>query len=181
MRDEGKKLAVFGKLREKMRDEGEKLGRFGKCWWKNAGWGQKSLKRVELIEQKAKIGHHQRCVRVCLFESSWTTESYFPVKVHAVFSSQTVSFCARLLWALTKTWPDVFWTDGFSSVKIVLEVGTSLNETYSTKNKSNPKSGLGMESWNTCANFRVYVLETACASGPWCEKHVKFASLPLIT
>ena len=32
MRDEGKKLAVFGKLREKMRDEGEKLGRFGKCW-----------------------------------------------------------------------------------------------------------------------------------------------------
>ena len=48
---------------------------------------------------------------ITLAGSSYTTESFPPAKVHADFSSQTVNFCApRIPWALTKTWPNVFFS-----------------------------------------------------------------------
>ena len=72
---------------------------------------------------------------------------YSPADVHAVYSSQTVKFCKRLLCALAKTSPDDFlFLQDFSSVEISQKMWTTLAQLFSAKTKSKKIRGsnLGM-------------------------------------
>ena len=86
-------------------------------------------------------------------------------KVHGVFfSSQTAIFCTRLLTALTKTWPNVLFLllQDFSSVKIIWQILTSLDQIFSAKKREeNPRrSGLGMDICSTCSKSTWSPLKT---------------------
>ena len=111
-------------------------------------------------------GETQRIPGRSKVSTGWFTlkkTTIFPGECPRVFSIQTVKVCTRLLCALAKTSPDVFWfvsfSPDFSSVKIFRKMWTTLTQFF--RRKKRRKKPAGQASERACRtrvqNFRVYL------------------------